>query len=51
MGFVIPFKTAQDPRTLFVEAGREMTAAGKTPVSWNFTTMLPRNGKTALVLR
>ena len=39
MGFVIPFKTAQESPNLFVKQDAEMTAAGKTPVSWNFTTM------------
>ena len=39
MGFVIPFKGAQESNNLFVKQDAEMTAAGKTPVSWNFTTM------------
>ncbi|WP_418668216.1 ABC transporter substrate-binding protein [Allofournierella sp.] len=39
MGFVIPFKGAQASPNLFVKQDAEMTAAGKTPVSWNFTTM------------
>lgn len=39
MGFVIPFKSAQEPTNLFVKTDQEMTAAGKTPISWNFTTM------------
>ena len=39
MGFVIPFKKAQESPNLFVKQDAEMTAAGKTPVSWNFTTM------------
>ena len=39
MGFVIPFKKAAESPNLFVKADKEMTAAGKTPVSWNFTTM------------
>ena len=39
MGFVIPFKNAQETTNLFVKQDAEMTAAGKTPVSWNFTTM------------
>ncbi len=39
MGFVIPFKKAVEPTNLFVKEDAEMTAAGKTPVSWNFTTM------------
>ena len=39
MGFVIPFKNAQPTTNLFVKQDAEMIAAGKTPVSWNFTTM------------
>ena len=39
MGFVIPFKGAQESNNLFVKQDAEMTAAGKTPVSWNFPTM------------
>ena len=39
MGFVIPFKAAVESTNLFVKVDNEMTAAGKTPVSWNFPTM------------
>ena len=39
MGFTIPFKTAQEPTNVFVKQDAEYTAAGLTPVSWNFTTM------------
>lgn len=39
MGFVIPFKNAKESDNLFVKQDAEMTAAGMTPVSWNFTTM------------
>ena len=39
MGFVIPFKAAAESPNLFVKQDVEYTAAGKTPVSWNFTTM------------
>ena len=39
MGFVIPFKNAKESPNLFVKQDSEYTAAGKTPVSWNFTTM------------
>ena len=39
MGFVIPFKNAVEPTNLFVKQDVEYTAAGKTPVSWNFPTM------------
>ena len=43
MGFVIPFKGAQESSNVFVKQDQEMTAAGKTPVSWNFTTMPSEN--------
>lgn len=39
MGFVIPFKSAKEATNRFVAIDTELTAAGKTPVSWNFTTM------------
>ena len=39
MGFVIPFKAAAESPNLFVKQDTEYTAAGKNPVSWNFTTM------------
>uniref|UniRef100_UPI003735905D extracellular solute-binding protein n=1 Tax=Butyricicoccus sp. TaxID=2049021 RepID=UPI003735905D len=39
MGFVIPFKEAQESPNLFVKQDAEMTEEGKIPVSWNFTTM------------
>ena len=39
MGFVIPFKNAVESTNLFVKQDVEYTAAGKTPVSWNFPTM------------
>ena len=39
MGFVIPFKNAVESQNLFVKQDKEMTEAGKTPVSWNFPTM------------
>ena len=39
MGFVIPFDTAQESPNLFVKQDGEYTAAGRIPVSWNFTTM------------
>ena len=39
MGFVIPFKSAKESENLFVKQDAELTAAGKSPVSWNFTTM------------
>ncbi len=45
MGFVIPFKGAQESNNVFVKQDQEMTAAGKVPVSWNFTTMPSENWK------
>ena len=45
MGFVIPFKKAAESPNLFVKQDSEYTAAGKTPVSWNFTTMPSENWK------
>ena len=48
MGFVIPFKGAAESPNLFVKQDAEMTAAGKTPVSWNFTTMPSEEGKNVL---
>ena len=45
LGFVIPFKKAVESPNLFVKQDKEMTAAGKTPVSWNFTTMPSENWK------
>ena len=41
MGFVTPFTTFDEylPANPLVEANDEYTKAGKTPVSWNFTTM------------
>ena len=48
MGFVIPFKNAKEATNVFVKADAEYTAAGKTPVSWNFTTMPSENWKNNL---
>lgn len=48
MGFVIPFKNAQESPNLFVKQDKEMTAAGKTPVSWNFPTMPSESWKNDL---
>ena len=39
MGFVIPFNKAAESPNLFVKQDSAMTAEGKVPVSWNFTTM------------
>ena len=45
MGFVIPFKKAIESPNLFVKVDNEMTAEGKTPVAWNFSTMPSENWK------
>ena len=45
MGFVIPFKNAAESPNLFVKVDNEMTAEGKTPVAWNFSTMPSENWK------
>ena len=45
MGFVIPFKNAVESPNVFVKADKEMTAAGKSPVAWNFSTMPSENWK------
>lgn len=42
MGFTTPFKTFTDEYTadnVFIQADAEYLAAGKTPVSWNFSTI------------
>ena len=48
MGFVIPFKNAVESPNVFVKADKEMTAAGKTPVAWNFSTMPSENWKNGI---
>ena len=48
MGFAIPFKAAPESANPFVKLDAEMTAAGKTPISWNFTTMPSEEWKTQL---
>lgn len=47
MGFVTPFTTFEDylPSNPLVQANEEYNKAGKTPVSWNFTTMPSENWK------
>ena len=39
MGFVIPFKDAKETDNVFVQKDKEMQAAGKTTIPWNFTTI------------
>lgn len=48
MAFAIPFKQAPASSNLFVALDAQMTADGKTPVSWNFTTMPSEEWKNAL---
>ncbi|HIQ87395.1 MAG TPA: extracellular solute-binding protein, partial [Candidatus Scatomorpha gallistercoris] len=48
MGFAIPFKSAPESQNLFVQLDAQMTAEGKTPVSWNFTTMPSEEWKNVL---
>ena len=47
MGFVTPFTTFADylPDNPLVQANEEYNEVGKTPVSWNFTTMPSENWK------
>ena len=39
MGFVIPFKDAKDTDNVFAQKDKEMQAAGKTTIPWDFTTI------------
>ena len=39
MGFVIPFKNAQQSPNLFVKQDAAYTAEGKTPIAWAFLTI------------
>ena len=39
MGFDIPFKAAKPSTNYFKQVAAESVASGKTPVTWNFTTM------------
>ena len=48
MGFVTPFKAAKEATNLFVQQANAMLAEGKTPVSWNFTTMPSEEWKNGL---
>ena len=45
MGFDIPFKAAKESTNLFKKVAAESVSAGKTPVTWNFTTMPSENWK------
>ena len=48
MGFVIPFKAAQESPNLFVKQDAAYTAEGKTPVAWAFLTIPSQNWKDEL---
>ncbi|MBO5237529.1 MAG: ABC transporter substrate-binding protein [Lachnospiraceae bacterium] len=48
MGFVTPFKNNVESSNLLVNIASEYVAEGKTPVSWNFTTMPSENWKNDL---
>jgi len=48
MGFVIPFNKAVASNNVFVQQDVAYTAAGKTPVSWNFPTMPSEEWKNVL---
>lgn len=39
MGFVIPFRDAKASENVFVQQDAALTAEGRIPISWNFTTM------------
>lgn len=39
LGLTIPFKDAKESPNVFVQEDIRLTNEGKTPVSWNFTTM------------
>ena len=45
MGFDIPYKAAKPSTNYFKQVAAESVAAGKTPVTWNFTTMPSENWK------
>jgi len=45
MGFDIPFKAAKESTNHFKKVAAEYVANGKTPVTWNFTTMPSENWK------
>ena len=48
MGFVIPFNGGLEPTNLFMKQNDEYTAAGKTPVRWDFTTIPSQTWKNEL---
>jgi raffinose/stachyose/melibiose transport system substrate-binding protein len=48
MGFSIPFKKAVYSENIFIQQNAIYTAMGKTPVSWDFTTIPSDEWKTQL---
>ncbi len=48
LGLTIPFKDAKASPNVFVQEDVKLTEAGKTPVSWNFTTMPSEEWKNGL---
>ena len=48
MGFVIPFNGNLESDNLLVNIANDYVKEGKTPVSWNFTTMPSENWKNNL---
>ncbi len=48
LGLTIPFKDAKESPNVFVQEDIKLTEDGKTPVSWNFTTMPSEEWKNGL---
>lgn len=48
LGLTIPFKDAKPSPNIFVQDDIKLTEEGKTPVSWNFTTMPSEEWKNTL---
>lgn len=48
LGLTIPFKDAKPSPNVFVQEDSKLTEDGKTPVSWNFTTMPSEEWKNGL---
>ena len=48
LGLTIPFKDAKPSPNVFVQEDIKLTEEGKTPVSWNFTTMPSEEWKNGL---
>ncbi len=48
MGFLSPFKSSKTPDNYLVKLANDALASGKTPVSWNFSTIPSEDWKKAL---